>query len=612
MVRRCLVALAFVACGTAFGATQGGPIPVPLPLFPANNWWNTDVSAAPVDSSSAAFITFIGSATKLHPDWGGDNGDGTTFGFPYIIVDGSQAKKTVTFTVPEESDGVTHGPETPFPFYPIPDEAITTFGWIEGGPAGNVPTAGDRHMLIVDKTNNTLYEMGNAFYNGTNWTAYSGAFFDMNTNSRRPDTWTSADAAGLAILPGLVRYDEVYGPNEITHAFRFTVIPTNGYVYPASHSGGSTMGALPMGARLRLKATKDTAPITVDPNIQKIFRAFKKYGLIVADNGSNMFIQGNFDNNWNMGPLNTAFNMLTANDFEVVQRGWQPSNSFILALPATMGANDAATATLTAYDASYNVAAGYTGTVHFNSTDGAATLPVNYTFTVGDAGSHTFPAAFTLRTAGGQTVYATDIADATITTSRNVVVGPSTPTGLVATASSGSNGNLSWNASGTAAQYEILRASAGVGYTSLATIPAMSTTYPDASVTALKTYVYKVRAIDSAARPSTLSNPDAATTMFFSDDPLIANTTVVQEVHITQLRQAVNLMRAAAGLGSASFTDPNMVGLAVKAIHITEIRTALTPARSLLGLPTIGYTDAPLDGIAIKAIHVQELRNGVK
>src|SRR6266849_9940921 len=431
MVHRCLVALLLILAAATPGfaaAREGGAIPVQLPLLPTNNWWNTDITNAPVDSGSPGYITFIGPTRGLHPDFGGDAHllpDTYGYGFPYIIVDGTQPLKTVTFATSTESDGVDHNTDLPFPFYPIPDEAATMFGWVEGGQPGNIDQTAiaDRHMLIVDKTNNKLFELYNVWFNGTNWQAGSGAGFNMNTNIRRPDTWTSADAAGLAILPGLVRYDEVYGPNEITHACRFTVIPTNGYVYPASHSGGSTMGALPMGARLRLKATKDTAPITVDPNIQKIFRAFKKYGLIVADNGSNMFIQGNFDNNWNMGPLNTAFNMLTANDFEVVQRGWQPSNSFILALPATMGANDAATATLTAYDASYNVAAGYTGTVHFNSTDGAATLPVNYTFTVGDAGSHTFPAAFTLRTAGGQTVYATDIADATITTSRNVVVG---------------------------------------------------------------------------------------------------------------------------------------------------------------------------------------------
>ncbi|HEY8184309.1 MAG TPA: hypothetical protein VII32_18845, partial [Thermoanaerobaculia bacterium] len=218
MLRRLALAIAVAAsCGIALGATQGGPIPVPLPLFPANNWWNTDITAAPVDLNSTTYINHIGAAVKTHPDWGGDVGDGTLYGIPFIIVDGSQPKKTVFFDTADESDGVDHNNmDTPFPFYPIPDEAITQYGWIEGGPAGNVFIDEDRHILIVDKTNNWLYELYHVFYNGTNWTAGSGAFFDMNTNNRRTEGWTSADASGMAILPGLVRYDEVFGPNEIT------------------------------------------------------------------------------------------------------------------------------------------------------------------------------------------------------------------------------------------------------------------------------------------------------------------------------------------------------------------------------------------------------------
>src|SRR5258708_21950017 len=194
----------------SFAATEGGAIPVPLPLFPANNWWNTDVSNAPLDANSANFITFIGGAGRgLHPDFGGDAGGGDVYGFPFIIVDGSQAKKTVTFTAfGNQSDGVNHVTGQSFPFYPIPDEAITMNGWVEGGQPGNVDQRddADRHVLIVDQTNNTLYELYNVWYDGTNWEAASGAFFDMSTINRRPDTWTSADAAGLAILPALVRY----------------------------------------------------------------------------------------------------------------------------------------------------------------------------------------------------------------------------------------------------------------------------------------------------------------------------------------------------------------------------------------------------------------------
>src|SRR5258706_12326962 len=243
MLRRLLlvISLLFVSIPLP-AATQGGAIPVPLPLFPANNWWNTDVSNAPLDANSANFIQFIGLTKGLHPDFGGDAGGGDVYGFPFILVDGTQAKKTVTFTdFGDQSDGVDHDTNQSFPFYPIPDEAITMNGWVEGGQPGNIDQRADadRHVLIVDKTNNTLYELYNVWYTGSNWEAASGAFFDMNTNHRRPDTWTSADAGGLAILPGLVRFDEVAGPDEIRHALRVTVRSTNGYVYPASHEAGS-------------------------------------------------------------------------------------------------------------------------------------------------------------------------------------------------------------------------------------------------------------------------------------------------------------------------------------------------------------------------------------
>jgi len=562
MLRRFAVAFALILISkAAFAPTQGGPIPVPQPLFPANNWWNTDVSAAPVDGNSSNFINQIGANVALHPDFGGDAGGGNIYGFPYIIVDSNQTKKTVTFDVPEESDGVDHmNMETPFPFYPIPDEAITMSGWVEGGPPGNVQINEDRHILIVDKTNNFLYELYHVWYDtpGAHWTAGSGAFFDMNTNNRRPETWTSADASGMAILPGLVRYDEVYGPNEITHAFRVTVNSTNGHVYPASHTAGGTAGAPPLGARLRLKASKDISGFT--PDMRKIFRAFQKYGLIVVDNGSPMYISGTYDTRWNNDILNPAFGMLKTNDFEVVQQGWQPSVSFILTLPDVMGAGDPAGATLTAYDTNYNIATSYTGTIHFTSSDGAAT-----------------------------------------------------PTGLTATATTATNVNLSWNTSAGAAQYEIMRKLGSAPYATLAT--TMMTSYPDMSVTANGSYVYKVRAIDSSLRVSPFSTPDPAITIFFTDDPLVANTTIIKAAHITEVRQAVNAMRTTAGIGTTSFTDPVLTGgVFVRAVHVQELRTALTAARAALGLPATGYTDPTLivGTTQVKAVHVQELRNLIK
>jgi hypothetical protein len=295
------------------------------PLFPSDNWWNQDVSQAPIDARSSQFITFInnGGARRLHPDFGGYESPGSVniYGFPYVVVGADQPKRAVSFYYADESDGVNHATGASYPFYPIPDEAITQPYWIEGGAPGNANPGGDRHMLIVDRDNRHLYELFDLRWSGGQWSAGSGAFFDLNANGRRPDSWTSADAAGLAILPGLVRYDEVMGPDEIRHAFRVTVRATNGYVWPASHRAGSNPQALPMGARLRLKASKDLSPYS--PPLQKIFRAMQRYGLIVADNGSDMYISGAFDPRWDNNVLNPAFRSLNASDFDVIELGWR-------------------------------------------------------------------------------------------------------------------------------------------------------------------------------------------------------------------------------------------------------------------------------------------------
>ena len=291
-------------------------------VFPTSNWWNTDVTSAPVDARSAALIDFISGRTatnrtpvrRLHPDFGPP-----PYGFPYVVVAGDQARVPVTFVAyGSESDAGAPG----LPGYPIPNEARTQTNYIEGDVAGG-GSAGDRHMLIIDRDRWLLYETFATFWNGTSarWEAGSGAVFDMSRNDRRPDGWTSADAAGLAIFPGLVRYDEALAAGEITHAFRVTARGSNGYVWPASHAAGTNASAPPMGARLRLKASKDISGFT--PEVQRIFRAMKRYGLIVADNGSDMYISGTMDARWNNDVLNPAFSALTADDFEVVQLGWR-------------------------------------------------------------------------------------------------------------------------------------------------------------------------------------------------------------------------------------------------------------------------------------------------
>jgi hypothetical protein len=281
-------------------------------VFPATNWWNQDISGAPVDSRSAPFVSWIGATKRLHPDFGPP-----PYGIPYVVVAGDQARVPVTFEYDDESDTGAPG----LPGYPIPDEARIQPHFIEGDVAGG-GTSGDRHLLIIDRDRWLLYEVFATQWNAAagRWEGGSGAIFNLNTNERRPDTWTSADAAGLAILPGLVRYDEVYGAGEITHAFRFSTRDTNGYVWPASHRAGSNASAPPLGARMRMKASRDISGYPAE--IQKIFRAMKRYGLILADNGSDMYITGTMDARWNNDVLNPAFHSLTADDFEVVELGW--------------------------------------------------------------------------------------------------------------------------------------------------------------------------------------------------------------------------------------------------------------------------------------------------
>jgi hypothetical protein len=281
-------------------------------VFPTTNWWNLDVSAAPLDPNSANYVAWIGATRQLHPDFGPP-----PYGIPYVVVAGDQARVPVTFEYDDESDSGIPG----LAGYPVPEEAKTQPHFIEGDVPGG-GSSGDRHLLIIDRDRWLLYELFATRWNATagRWEAGSGAIFDMNTNARRPETWTSADAAGLAILPGLVRYEDVYGAAEITHAFRFSTRATNGYVWPASHRAGSTAGAPPMGTRMRMKASKDIS--SYPAAMQKIFRAMKRYGLILADNGSDMYITGTMDARWNNDVLNPAFHSLRASDFEVVELGW--------------------------------------------------------------------------------------------------------------------------------------------------------------------------------------------------------------------------------------------------------------------------------------------------
>jgi len=271
-------------------------------IFLANNPWNQDISGSPVDSNSNALIASMGLTRGLHPDFGTFWED-APIGIPYTVVSGSQAKSFLQFEYDDESDV---GP------YPIPANPP-----IEGGTNSD----GDRHVLIIDKDNWMLYELYAVYRSGGGWRASSGAIFNMNSNDLRPAGWTSADAAGLPILPGLVRYDEVMEQGEITHALRFTAQHTRrGYVYPARHAAGADNNASspPMGMRVRLKAS---FPITGFPEpVQVILRALKKYGMFLADNGSNWYISGAHDPRWD-DDLLSNIRYVEGQDFEVVQMG---------------------------------------------------------------------------------------------------------------------------------------------------------------------------------------------------------------------------------------------------------------------------------------------------
>jgi hypothetical protein len=390
---------------------QGAPPPAPLPIFPADNWWNLDISTAPVDANSATYLNFIGLTRGLHPDFGGEESPGSqaVYGFPYAVVDGAQPKLPVTFEVWDESDGVDMSTGAGVPFYPVPAQAIAQAHWIEGGAPGTVDDRpnSDRHLLMVDCTNRMLYELYNVWYDGAHWQAYSGAAFDLDANDRRTEGWTSADASGMALFPGLVRYDEASNASltDLGHAIRVTVRDTNGHVYPASHTAGSRAGAPPMGARLRLKMLvngQDPVLRTSDPMSRRIFRTMQKYGLIVADNGSDMYISGTFDTRWNNDVLNPAFSLLHASDFEVVELGWNPPPPADAALSSVSASpNPVPGGTTTNGLVALNTTAPAGGiTVALASTSGAFTPPANVLVPAGSSNA-SFP--ITTTPVGGNT-----------------------------------------------------------------------------------------------------------------------------------------------------------------------------------------------------------------
>lgn len=331
--------------------------------FPADNLWNQDISSASVDPNSGNYINFIGTSVPLHPDFGSGEYNGSYIGIPYSVVDSSQAPVNITFNAyGDESD--------PGPM-PIPASAN-----IEGYPN---PGSGDRHVLILDNANCWLYELyGSSVNTDGSWNAGSAAVWDLLNYNQRPLTWTSADAAGLPIFPGLIRYDEV-AAGQIAHAIRFTLQHSvAAFVLPATHwaANSTAQYAAPMGMRLRLKQSFDTSSFSATNQV--ILTALKQYGMIMADNGSSMYITGAPDPRWDNNDLHNL-SQLTASDFEVlslgtvytstnIPQGSAPAISSFTASPSNpVSAGTAVTLSWSAPNASYFIVSPQIGAIRGNS-----------------------------------------------------------------------------------------------------------------------------------------------------------------------------------------------------------------------------------------------------
>jgi hypothetical protein len=296
---RALIALLVAFSALAFpvaarAATGSVPSIAGCSLFPANNPWRRDISKAKVSAHSAAWVRSVGRTVHLHPDFGSN----PSYGIPYETVPKDQKRVKIKFTA--YGDQSDPGP------YPIPASA-------------RVEAGGDRHVLVASR-NCHLYELYDAHRSGASWKAASGAVFNLGSNKLRPDGWTSADAAGLPILPGLVRPDEIEA-GHIDHALRFTVQHTQrGYIHPATHEAGDTSSASvpPMGARFRLKRSFSLKGYSGAARI--VLVCLKKYGMIVADNGSDWYLSGATWRGWNDDNLN-QLKQVPGSAFQVVESG---------------------------------------------------------------------------------------------------------------------------------------------------------------------------------------------------------------------------------------------------------------------------------------------------
>jgi len=350
------------------GASLNGFIP-----FPADNAWNQDISNAQVDPNSNAIINFIGGSTPLHPDFGAGLYGGSTIGIPYVVVSGSPFVDIHFTAYGSESD--------PGPM-PVPHNAP-----IEGYPhAGN----GDRHVLVLDRDNCWLYELYHSYpKKDGSWKADSAAVWDLLNDEQRPYTWTSADAAGLPVFPGLARYDEA-ASGQIQHALRFTLqYSRQAFTPPASHWAPNSTNSLaaPMGMRLRLKASYDISSFPTQAKV--VLTALKQYGMIMADNGSSMYISGDPDNRWSNDDLGTL-KQVPASAFEVllmdpiytpnnVPQGKAPGITSFTATPPVSHSGQPVALNWTVSGASYFVISPQVGAVRGNTFTVYPTVTTTYT-----------------------------------------------------------------------------------------------------------------------------------------------------------------------------------------------------------------------------------------
>jgi chitodextrinase len=492
-----ILSCAALALYSSPAKAQTAPTLGACPVLPADNVWNTPIDGLPVDANSSAYLATIGASRYLHPDFGAGLYAGAPIGIPFNLVPGSQPKVALGFDYADESDP---GP------YPIPPGAA-----IEGGSA----STGDRHVLVVDTDNCLLYETWSSYpQTDGSWHAGSGAIFNLKSDALRPRDWTSADAAGLPVFPGLARYVEV-ASGEIRHALRFTVPQTrNSYLWPARHYASSLTGSNypPMGQRFRLKASFDVSGFS--PETQVILVALKKYGMIIADNGSAWYISGVPDERWNNDVLVSEFARVSGSNFEAVDesslmlnpdsgQALQQAGAPDTVAPTAPGSLLATARSASGIDISWSPAtdnvgvqgylvyrngvqiASVTGTAYQDSGLKAAT---SYSYQVGafdGAGNHSTASA----------------AISTTTFAAPDTTAPGVPSGLGVTVLSSNQVSLSWKASTDnvgVAGYRVYRNGVAVASTAV-------TSWLDAQLSPATSYSYSVAAYDAAGDSSAQS-----------------------------------------------------------------------------------------------------------